>query len=157
MDTRKKNLIIISHCIINQNSVVFPLARAKGAFPFIKTLIDKGYGIIQLPCPEFKLLGLSRKPMSKEDYCFEEYRNLCKNLFIPVLNDIKEYIKHGYNIKALIGIKDSPTCSLTGNRGIFMEEILNLLKQENININTFQVSTEYTYKSDFPKELTHLL
>lgn len=157
MDNRGKELIIVSHCILNQNSVVCPLARSKGAFPLIQPLIDKGYGILQLPCPEFKFLGLSRIPMSKEEYDCEEYRALCKNLFLPFLNDLKEYLKHGYKIKGLIGINHSPTCSLTGNKGIFMEEILRLLKTQNINLDFFEVSTEYTDTCKIPKELTYLL
>lgn len=48
---RNKKLLIVSHCIINQNSVVEPLARAKGAFPVIIKLLEEEIGIIQLPCP----------------------------------------------------------------------------------------------------------
>lgn len=48
---RDKKLILISHCILNQNSVVLPLARSKGGFQIAKFLIDQGVGIIQLPAP----------------------------------------------------------------------------------------------------------
>ncbi|WP_291570153.1 CD3072 family TudS-related putative desulfidase [Clostridium sp. UBA4548] len=146
---RGKNLVLVSHCLLNQNSVVPPLARAKGAFPIAKGLIEEGIGILQLPCPEFKFLGPERKPMSKEEYDSKEYRELCKNLFKPVLEDIKIYLKSGYNLLGILGINESPTCSITKERGIFMEEILEALEKENIKINYFEIPTTYTEGEDY--------
>lgn len=140
---RNKKLIIVSHCILNQNSVVEPLARAKGPFPIAKIFLDMGVGVLQLPCPEFKFLGPTRVPMSKKEYDTKEYRELCKNLFVPILEDIKKYISAGYDIKGIIGINESPTCSITGNRGIFMEEIFKLLEKEEIFIDYLEVPTDY--------------
>ncbi|WP_392486265.1 CD3072 family TudS-related putative desulfidase [Haloimpatiens sp. FM7315] len=140
---REKNLVLVSHCILNQNSVVDPLARARGAFPIVNKLVKKGYGIIQLPCPEFKFLGPNRKPMSKEEYDCKEYRELCKSLFKPILEDIKKYIASGYKLKTIIGINQSPTCSITGKQGVFMEEIFHILKRENISIETIEIPTDY--------------
>lgn len=53
--------------------MVFQLARAKGAFPFINTIIENNIRIYQLPCPELKFGGLNRKPMSKEEYNTPQY------------------------------------------------------------------------------------
>ncbi|MFD3157043.1 CD3072 family TudS-related putative desulfidase [Haloimpatiens sp. FM7330] len=145
---RNKKLILISHCILNQNSVVKPLARAKGAFPIIKSFIDEGVGIIQLPCPEFKFLGPNRKPMSKEEYDTPQYRELCRNLFLPILEDIKKYIENGYELQTIIGINQSPTCSITGKRGVFMDEIFKILEKENIHIDSLEIPTDYTEDSD---------
>lgn len=146
---RNKKLIIVSHCILNQNSVVEPLARAKGPFPIAKIFLDMGVGVLQLPCPEFKFLGPIRVPMSKEEYDTKEYRELCKNLFVPILEDIKKYISAGYDIKGIIGINESPTCSITGNRGIFMEEIFKLLEKEEIFIDYLEVPTDYSEDSNY--------
>lgn len=136
---RGKRLVLTSHCILNQNSVVSPLARAKGPFYIVNMLVEKGIGIIQLPCPEFKYLGLGRKPMSKEEYDVPEYRELCKKLFQPFIEDLREYLKNGYEILGIIGVKESPTCSISGNRGIFMEEIFKALKEEDIKLNYFEI------------------
>ena len=138
---RDKKLILLSHCILNQNSVVLPLARSKGGFPIAKSLLDEGIGIIQLPCPEFKFLGPERKPMSKEEYDSPEYRTLCRDLFIPILEDIKKYLAQDYSLVGIMGINESPTCSITGNRGIFMEEIFSMLNGESIDINHFEIPT----------------
>lgn len=141
---RSKKVVLISHCIINQNSVVEPLARAKGAFGFTKELIDSGIGIIQLPCPEFRYLGITRKPMSKTDYDTLEYRELCRKLFEPILEDLLVYLDNGYEFCGIIGINQSPTCSITGNRGIFMEEIFKMLALKGISPNFLEVPEDYS-------------
>lgn len=141
---RSKKILIMSHCILNQNSVVSPLARAKGAFSFVKKIVDSGVGIIQLPCPEFKFLGITRKPMSKEEYDSKEYRELCRKLFAPVLEDLIVYIENGYEFCGIIGINESPSCSITGSRGIFMEEIFKMLHEKKIETAYYEVPEEYS-------------
>lgn len=138
---RDKKLILLSHCILNQNSVVLPLARSKGGFPIVKTLLDEGIGIIQLPCPEFKFLGPNRKPMNKAEYDSAEYRTLCRDLFTPILEDIKKYLSEDYSLVGIMGINESPSCSITGERGIFMEEIFAMLNEKDIDINHLEIPT----------------
>ena len=146
---RDKKLILLSHCILNQNSVVLPLARSKGGFLIAKSILDEGIGIIQLPCPEFKFLGPERKPMNKEEYDSPEYRSLCRDLFVPILQDIKKYLAQDYSLLGILGINESPTCSITGKRGIFMEEIFAMLNAEAININSFEIPSDYSEDVDF--------
>lgn len=145
---RDKKLILISHCVLNQNSVVLPLAKSKGGFQIAKFIIDQGVGIIQLPCPEFKFLGPQRKPMNKEEYDSLDYRALCRDLFTPILEDIKKYLAQDYSLVGILGINNSPTCSITGKRGIFMEEIFAMLNEEAIVINYFDIPAEYTEDMD---------
>jgi len=145
---RSKKIILTSHCILNQNSVVESLARAKGAFSFVKDLVESGVGIIQLPCPEFRFLGITRKPMEKADYDSSEYRELCKRLFMPVLEDLLIYIENGYEFCGIIGINQSPTCSISGNRGIFMEEIFKLLSSKGLDAIYFEVPEDYNDETD---------
>lgn len=154
---RSNKIILVSHCLLNQNAVVPPLARAKGGFPIVKALIEEGLGILQLPCPEFKFLGPKRKPMTKEEYDTMEYRELCKSLFKPVLEDIKIYLKAGYELKGIIGIKESPTCSLSEERGIFMEEIFKALEVEKIEVKYFEIPTTYTEDADYSEIYSKLI
>lgn len=140
---RSKKFILISHCIINQNSVVMPLARSKGAFKVVNKLIESGMGILQLPCPEFKYLGIKRNPMTKQEYDTKEYRELCRNLCVPILDDIREYINNGYEFCGVVGINESPTCSISGDRGIFMEEIIIILEKEGVDIKTYEIDSNY--------------
>ena len=54
---RSKRIVFVSHCILNQNTVVEPLARSRGAYgDIVRLLVDKGIGIHQMPCPEFRHL-----------------------------------------------------------------------------------------------------
>lgn len=146
---RSKRLVIVSHCIMNQNSVVYPLARAAGPFKIVKNLVDEGVGIIQLPCPELRFEGIKRRPMEKHEYDSEEYRELCRNLFMPILSDITMYMEAGYEITGIIGINCSPTCSISGVRGILMEEIFNILKVNSIELKYVEIPSDYADEKDY--------
>ncbi|HLR20633.1 MAG TPA: hypothetical protein VK087_01375 [Tissierellaceae bacterium] len=158
---RSKRVIFISHCILNQNTVVPPLARAKGAYrEIIERLMENGIGIHQMPCPEYEYLGLSRKPMSKLEYDTDNYRNLCKKIANDILKTIKEYLNNGYNIIGLVGIKGSPTCSIREEQGIFMEEVFSLLNSEGILLDRIDIPGEYVDgkdNSEFIKEFESFL
>ena len=134
----------MSHCVLNQNCVVYPLARSKGAFSFVNKIVESGVGIIQLPCPEIKFLGITRKSMTKEEYDTKEYRKLCMELFAPILEELIIYMENGYYFCGIIGINESPTCSITGNRGVFMEEIFRMLHEKGIEPFFYEVPEEYS-------------
>ncbi|MEA5094140.1 MAG: hypothetical protein VB128_04205 [Sedimentibacter saalensis] len=141
---RSKRVILVSHCILNQNTVVYPLARAKGAYKdIVMELIKNDIGIHQLPCPEYRFLGLKREPMTKAQYNTEGFRNINKSIAADTVNIIKEYINNGYEVLGVIGINESPTCSINGDRGILMEELINMLYHENIKISYMDVPTDY--------------
>lgn len=158
---RSKNVVFMSHCILNQNTVVDPLARAKGAYRnIIEMIMDHGIGIHQLPCPEYRHLGLKREPMNKEEYDTIEFRNLCKDIAEDAINMMREYLENDYNIIGIIGINHSPTCSINGVQGILMEEILGLAIRENISLKLIDVSGEYLDGADnreFINELKEFL
>lgn len=141
---RSKRIVFISNCIINQNVVVNPLARAKGPYKdIIKTIMNHNIGIHQISCPEFEYLGLSRPPMTKQEYDTSGYRSLCKNIALNTLEVLKEYLEHDYNIIGIIGINCSPSCSIHGEMGIMMEEFLEVTEREDIYLNTIDVPTDY--------------
>jgi len=146
---RKKRIVFISHCILNQNAVVKPLARANGAYTdIIKELMKEGIGIHQLPCPEFRYLGLQRKPMSKNEYDTAEYRKLCTSISEDTLKILKEYLDNDYDIVGIIGINQSPTCSIRETMGILMEELLSLADKQGISLKTLDIPTDYVDGKD---------
>lgn len=141
---RHKKTAVLCHCILNQNTVVYPLARAKGAFTdILADYISKDYGIYQLPCPELKHLGLKREPMSKDEYDTPEYRSLCEKLAREVVSDLKEMIEYGVELEFLHGINESPTCSITGKIGILMEYLIPMMNEEGINPQFKEVPENY--------------
>lgn len=154
---RKKKLIIVSHCILNQNSVVHPLARAKGAYTaIVEKILKEEIGIIQLPCPELLHLGEDRPPTTRDDYDTTEFRALCKKLLHTVLIQIKEYQRHGYEILGILGINESPTCSLLKERGILMDEFQLALDDLNIALPALGVPTDYMEGNDHKNFFTAL-
>lgn len=157
MDVRSKKVVLVSHCILNQNSVVNDLARAKGAYrEIVETIMDNDIGIHQLPCPEMIHLGMERPSMTKEQYDTEDYRKLCRSLSDHTIAIINNYLKNDYKIVGIIGINHSPTCSIKCGEGVFMEELLKKIKNLSLEIPTTDVSTAYVEGSDNKLEIDEL-
>jgi len=147
---RSKRILIVSHCILNQNTVIENEARAEGAvLSAVSWAIKKGYGFLQLPCPEFTFLGLDRPSMTYQEYNTPAYRKHCREILKPILLQAEDYLKNGYEIVGLLGIQRSPSCDPT--RGIFMEELSGLFTEKGIPIRTLWYlpnTSEPDFKSD---------
>lgn len=141
---KSKRIILVSHCVLNQNAVLEGWARAKGAFPVAGRLLEAGVGIIQLPCPELLFSGINRPPKTYEEYNTPVYRKLCKELALPYIRQIKEYLENGYTLLGVLGIYNSPTCSISGKMGVFMEALFALCNQENITLKYVEIPKEYS-------------
>lgn len=121
---RNKKMLLVSHCLLNQNAVVKPLARAEGAFnDLVRIILEENIAIYQMPCPENDFLGLARLPMSYEDYQMEAYTTLCSHLANRVAEEVQRYIDDAVEIVGMLSIGESPTCSQGGQRGHFMEAL----------------------------------
>ncbi len=165
---RTKKIVIVSHCILNFNSKVEEISVGGNvAYNLIKYLLNKEYGIIQLPCPEISIYGIKRWGHVKEQFDTPYYRKHCRSIFGPILEQIEDYINNGYEIKALIGIDGSPSCGLNltcsssiyggtfknktsayekindvkviNEPGVFIEEIHRILNEKNIKINIIAI------------------
>ncbi|CAB3287821.1 conserved protein of unknown function [Methanocaldococcus lauensis] len=151
-----KKIAIVSHCILNQNSVVNGLERAEGAFnEVVEILLKNNYAIIQLPCPEIIYLGYERVGKTKEEYDSKEYRKLCRELLKPIVKYLQEYIKDDFKF-ILIGIENSPTCDIK-NRGILMEELLKEIDNLNINIKIIAYPKNEEDYEEFIKNLKKMI
>lgn len=130
---RSKKILIVSHCILNQNTVIEEEARAAGAIESaVEWVMKEGYGFLQLPCPEFTYLGLNRPPMTYEQYNTPEYRKHSREILKPVLDQAEAYVKSGYELVGLLGIQSSPSCDPA--RGVFMEELIAMLQEKEISL-----------------------
>ena len=110
---RSKKIAIISHCIINQNSVVKGEYKDMNIFfPFIKKLFEENIGILQLPCPETECYGLRRWGHVKEQFDNCGYRKYLEKIVNSFVDIIKEYINNGYEIVGIYGIAGSPSCGV---------------------------------------------
>jgi len=129
-DERSGNIILLSHCLLNENTRYFG-----GAFQrnFSKEILEqihtKGYGIIQLPCPEQKAWGGLQKPylwlgIDNKKTIIYPFRHLIYRFFIlhtkriyskianKTVKEIRDQMKAGYTVKGIIGIGGSPTCGV---------------------------------------------
>jgi predicted secreted protein len=108
---------LLSHCLLNQNSKPFMRARYPGAVtPVVEVLLERGYALFQLPCPEVAFTGLNRWSAVIEQYDTPRYRRHCRQIAAQVVDQLAQYPRYGYRC-LLIGIDGSPTCGirLTGS------------------------------------------
>lgn len=164
---RSKKIAIISHCIINQNSVVKGEYKDINIFfPFIKKLFEENIGILQLPCPETECYGLRRWGHVKEQFDNCGYKKYVEKIINSFVDIIKEYINNEYEIVGIYGIAGSPSCGVNltcsanwegeislykdkedivsrvkmiNESGIFMEIFKSVLDKNKINIPFYDV------------------
>ena len=111
---RGKKIVLVSHCVLNQNSVVKPYGRKAEDFKdLLMKLIEENIGIIQLPCPEISLYGLKRWGHVKDQFETPHFRKQSKLMIENILDNLIEYKSNGYEILGVIGIKGSPSCGIS--------------------------------------------
>jgi predicted secreted protein len=155
VDRRGRVIAVVAHCLLNQNTVVKPLASHEGV---VASLVDflarQGYGLVQLPCPETLYLGMRRWWMSREQYDTESYREFSRRLLEPYVKLLAELTRDGCTY-VVLGVRGSPSCAVettTSNpswsgepradkhppsvkisgRGVFMEELLKMLEEHGL-------------------------
>jgi len=128
-DTRSKKLIVLSHCILNQNAKLDRCAHHQGAVSaVVQALLEHGIGIIQMECPELLYLGLDRETdRSARPSVAEEDTRIAQRMRDPqaqaiieaitgnVIRQIEEYRRNGFEVLGIVGINGSPTCGVETN------------------------------------------
>ncbi|RLE59435.1 MAG: hypothetical protein DRJ35_05765 [Thermoprotei archaeon] len=162
MDKRSGKVVVLAHCLLNQNSVVWELAKTGGVFKgLVDFLAEKGYGIVQLPCPETSYMGLRRFWQSAEQYDNPGFRKHCRNLVEQIIDYLEALREGGIEVVALIGVRGSPSCGIfetfsslwRGNpleaeggsrisgRGVFMRILIDALKEKGFELKCFDFDT----------------
>ena len=148
-DVRRRRVIFISHCWLNINTRFPQGAAFEGAnTPLIDALLQDGLGIIQMPCPEYEVLGLE-----KYDYgeiILEPLRGRFREVAEIVVKQIKDYLALGFEIVGILGMNPSPSCGVDVTKGkgtmlgtdrdtsekedsgIFIDELKKLLKENGL-------------------------
>jgi predicted secreted protein len=104
-----RRVAFVAHCLLNQNAKVSEFARCAGVFsPLVGRLVEHGWEIQQLPCPEMSFLGVSRWWQSREQYDTAGYRRHCRALAKSVVDLAELHIAHAYDI-VVIGLDGSPS------------------------------------------------
>ena len=156
-DGRSKKVVLIAHCLLNQNSISDGTAVYPAAFKdVINIFLDADVGIVQMPCPELNCLGLDRgnihgadSPVVQENTRIRHemlQTNIHEKLLVlveHVMDQITEYKKHGFEIIGIVGANRSPNCGIDttsdhneeiAGMGVFMDELNGRLKEKSICI-----------------------
>jgi len=162
MDKRSNRVVVVAHCLLNQNSVVRGLAAAPGVFKELVDIIaEKGYGIVQLPCPETSYAGLRRWWQSVEQYDNPGFRGHCRRLALDTLEYLEALREGGVEVVALIGVRGSPSCGIyetfsakwggdpskagpgerAKGRGVFMKILIDELEKRGFKVRFFDFDT----------------
>lgn len=130
-DERSRRIMLVSHCLLNENTRYAGGATRPGAVAeVIDELSAAGVGIHQLPCPERLAWGgvlkrhsimlyhskgrpiyLVRGILLKAFLCWTDviYRRLARK----VSRDVADYQRSGFSVTGIIGIGSSPSCGVT--------------------------------------------
>ncbi|MFQ6054145.1 MAG: CD3072 family TudS-related putative desulfidase, partial [Candidatus Bathyarchaeia archaeon] len=153
-DPRSNRIVVVAHCILNVHSLEDGLAEYPGLEEdVVRALMGKNVGIVQLRCPETRLHGIQRLPMPKDTYDKPEIRASYAAQAKEEVSQLREFVKKGAEIVAVVGAEASPSCgiSIVGRwrqgvpvetrrfpedidfvegRGVFMEELEKALAAE---------------------------
>jgi len=145
-------MILAIDCILNQNARDPGAATAPAINGALMALcLEHRIGIIQMPCPEMRVLGHRRKRAPgqsiRDAIDTPRGRAGCRMLSIEVVDRAAEYLEQGYEIIAVVGGNpQSPGCAvhtkntlpgqhrLSPDSGIFMQELANELSRREIHI-----------------------
>lgn len=156
-DARSKKVILVAHCILNQNAKIDRCARYPGAMREVtQALLDAGVGIIQMPCPELLYLGLDRQAEKDKETTIESEDDrvgvlmnktvskvLCGKISYDLIYQIKQYQLNGFTVVGMLGINGSPTCGVettwedgkeTAGSGIFIKIFKEECADQGVNI-----------------------
>ena len=88
---RNRKIILVAHCLLNVNAKVLGIAGEKGGSKLIGELIQKGYGIIQLPCIEMAMYGSQRWGIVYEQNDFPAFRDTCRRMLDPIVKQVADF------------------------------------------------------------------
>lgn len=169
-DNRSKKIVLVSHCILNQNSISDGTADYPGTFrEIVDIILEKDIGIIQMPCPELLCLGIDRgDPNGTEKEVVVENTRIrealkkesnsikMESLVNELVYQIQEYIQNDFSIIGIVGVNRSPSCGVettsmnnkeVEGKGIFINVLEEKLNEKEIDIGIVGVKTSEVDKS----------
>jgi uncharacterized protein YbbK (DUF523 family) len=129
-DERNRRVVLVSHCLLNENTRYAGGATRPGAVvEIVDELMAAGYGIHQLPCPERLAWGGVLKRHSLRLYHSKgsplyALRGVLLSAFVwwtkiiyrrlarQVARDVSDYERAGITVAGIVGIGSSPSCGV---------------------------------------------
>jgi predicted secreted protein len=144
-DERAGKLVVVAHCVLNQNARVAGLADYSAVIgEVVDTLRKHNVSFLQLPCPELTFAGAQRPRKTKEEYNTPSYRKRCEQIATSITQQIEELRKTGVKVLAVLGVKNSPSCGIdnaVNETGILMEELTHALEERYLKIPMHAIDT----------------
>lgn len=129
MDGRSRRVVVLSHCLLNQNTRYPGGATCPGVVPAaLQPYLDAGAGLVQMPCPEQRSWGGARRPPVLwalahrratalvplvlpviEWYLRWRYARLAR----AVARDVADAAGAGTEVLAVVGVAGSPSCGVS--------------------------------------------
>ncbi|HEX3846760.1 MAG TPA: hypothetical protein VHV81_05215 [Steroidobacteraceae bacterium] len=104
-----RKVALVANCLLNQNAKVCEGARYRGVVsPVVEALRQRGYQLLQLPCPELAFAGARRWWAVYEQYDTPAYRTHCRRLAQAIAPLIEQHLRRGDEV-ILIGLDGSPS------------------------------------------------
>ena len=147
MDNRSKKFCFVPFCLMAQAFQAQGIVKYEwksSIKPFMQILLENDINIIQMPCAEAEFKNnLVREPKGISKYDTEEFNKHCEELADKVSNQIRNIISSNYEVIAILGIEQSPSCcvnyiytnrGMEKRRGLFMQKLYENIKDLNIPI-----------------------
>lgn len=154
-DARSKKVVLLAHCLLNQNSISDGTADLPSQFSeIIEWLLANQIGMIQMPCPELTCLGLDRgdergseRPLLEENTrirgLLSEARQIdtLRKMADELVRQVEQYQSHGLQVLGVLGVDRSPSCGVettsrngseVPGRGVFLEVLSGKLAESGI-------------------------
>ena len=129
-DARGGRVVLLSHCLLNQNvRYLGGAGRAGGVQELVDDYLQRGVGIYQLPCPEQRAWGgVLKRRMLLVYGAGGTWRSPAARLLLrPVLRytrfvyarlargvarDVLDYRRSGFEVVGFVGVGGSPSCGV---------------------------------------------
>ena len=113
-------VLFVSHCILNTAAKVqraiptSQTAEERERLFFLRSALELGVQLIQLPCPEFTLYGASRWGHTREQFDNPFFRDHCRHILAPILQQMRAYLqeREKFRVLGVVGIEGSPSCGV---------------------------------------------
>lgn len=134
--------------------------------PLLEFCLEHEVNIFQMPCPESRCLagGIARQPRGKQWYEENGLRAVSREIAREQVRYMASLVREGFEILAIVGVDFSPACavnylnkgrSIRPDRGIYMEELQECLKDHGIRCRFVGVNQRWERK--LQRELQDLL
>lgn len=113
-DNRSKYFVFVPFCLLAQSYQAQGLVKYEwrsSIKPFVNLLLENDINIIQMQCAESSFnSSLIRDPKGLSKYNNDKFNNHCEKLANEVAQEIKNIITSNYQVIAILGIEQSPSC-----------------------------------------------